>query len=341
MKELTEQDFERAAKRLRCEKAAIKAVANTESAGKGFYADGFPVILFERHLFRKFTQGRYNTQFPELSGPAGNYGAAGANQRRKFNMAFALNPDAAMKSCSWGKFQILGSNHKVCGYDTVGEFVDAIKESEGKHLDAFVSFVIGNHLDGHLRSKNWAAFASGYNGKGYRKNNYDVKMAKAYVRFSATSTKPASDSEPQTTSDVSPDPSESLPIETTTVETSDGSSAVVEQTADTIINEESLIDKATKLGDKYQAFKGVLDNFGFSIENAKRSLGTILLTSFKAITGVIMAVGGVMFNNWELFVIAGLLIILAFLLWERSGKRVADAKAGIPTDVAKAMIEKM
>ena len=161
------------------------------------------------------------------------------------------------------------------------------------------------------------------------------------LRNSATSTKPASDSEPQITSDVSPDPSESLPIETTTVEASDGSSAVVEQTADTIINEESLIDKATKLGDKYQAFKGVLDNFGFSIENAKRSLGTILLTSFKAITGVIMAVGGVMFNNWELFVIAGLLIILAFLLWERSGKRVADAKAGIPTDVAKAMIEKM
>jgi len=226
MKELTEQDFERAAKRLRCEKAAIKAVANTESAGKGFYADGFPVILFERHLFRKFTQGRYSKQFPELSGSAGNYGAAGANQRRKFNMAFALSPDAAMKSCSWGKFQILGSNHKVCGYDTVGEFVDAIKESEGKHLDAFVSFVIGNHLDGHLRSKNWAAFASGYNGKGYRKNNYDVKMAKAYVRFSATSTKPANDSEPQITSDVSPDPSESLPIETTTVEASDGSSAV-------------------------------------------------------------------------------------------------------------------
>jgi hypothetical protein len=64
MKELTEQDFERAAKRLRCEKAAIKAVANTESAGKGFYADGFPVILFERHLFRKFTQGRYSKQFP-------------------------------------------------------------------------------------------------------------------------------------------------------------------------------------------------------------------------------------------------------------------------------------
>lgn len=180
---LTNADFCRAAKRLKCEVAAIKAVAQVESAGSGFYSDGFPVILFERHLFRGFTQGRYSAQYPELSGKAGNYGAGGANQRRKFNLAFALNPDAAMKACSWGKFQILGSNHKVCGYATVGDFVDAMKESEGKQLDAFVSFVIGNRLDGHLRNLNWAAFASGYNGKGYRKNAYDTKMANAYARF--------------------------------------------------------------------------------------------------------------------------------------------------------------
>lgn len=183
--QLTNQDFCRASKRLRCAVAAIKGVAQTESAQSGFYSDGFPVILFERHLFRKFTNGRYDKDYPEISGPPGNYGAGGANQRRKFSIAFAINPDAAMKSCSWGKFQILGSNHKVCGYNTVGAFVDAMKESEGKHLDAFVGFVIGNNLDGHLRNHDWKKFARGYNGPGFAKNKYDTKMANAFAKFSA------------------------------------------------------------------------------------------------------------------------------------------------------------
>lgn len=184
MKELlNNNDFCRAAKKLKCEVAAIKAVAKIESAGKGFYSDDFPVILFERHLFKKFTNGKYNKTHPHLSGPAGNYGAAGKNQIKKFNEAFALDPIAAMKACSWGKFQILGSNHAVCGFSSVGKFVDAMKESEGKHLDAFVNFVIGNGLDKHLRSLNWASFARGYNGSAYKKHNYDGKLAEAYKKF--------------------------------------------------------------------------------------------------------------------------------------------------------------
>lgn len=180
---LSNTDFCRAAKRLRCEVAAIKSVAHVESRGEGFYADGFPVILFERHIFRKYTQGRYNRTHPHLSGPAGNYGAAGQNQRNKFNEAFALNPDAAMKACSWGKFQIMGFNHADCGFASVGAFVDAMKESEGRHLDAFVEFVIHNGLARPLRLKEWAALARGYNGAGYAKNRYDAKMASAYTRF--------------------------------------------------------------------------------------------------------------------------------------------------------------
>lgn len=183
--QLTDADFRRAAKRLRCEVAAIKAVSFVESRGNGFYSDGFPTILFERHIFRKYTQGRYNRTHPHLSGSAGNYGAAGQNQRNKFNEAFSLNPRAAMMACSWGKFQIMGFNHTACGFSTVGAFVDAMKESEGRHLDAFVEFVISNSLEKFLRKLDWASFANGYNGEGYRKNKYDTKMAAAYRRFAA------------------------------------------------------------------------------------------------------------------------------------------------------------
>lgn len=196
---LTEEDFRRAANRLRCEVAAIKAVAKVESLGVGFYADGFPVILFERHIFRRETKGKYSKSYPNLSGPPGNYGPAGKNQRVKFSQAFELNPEAAMKSCSWGRFQIMGFNHKACGYATVGSFVDAMKEDEGKQLDAFVAFVESQNLGKHLRSKDFTAFARGYNGAGYAKNKYDTKMLAAYSKFQR---------EPSTSSAVASLPSE-------------------------------------------------------------------------------------------------------------------------------------
>lgn len=180
---LTNADFCRAAKRLQCSVSAIKAVAEVESRGKPFYADGFPVILFERHKFRKLTNGEFNTSHPHLSGPPGGYGRAGQNQRNKFNEALQLNPEAAMLSCSWGQFQIMGFNHEVCGYGSVGDFVDAMKESASCHLDAFVSFVIGNNLARHLRSRNFYLFAESYNGSDQEKNDYSGKMERAEKRF--------------------------------------------------------------------------------------------------------------------------------------------------------------
>jgi hypothetical protein len=183
-KTLTDSDFRRAADRLRCDVPSIRAVAHVESRGQGFYADGFPVILFERHMFRRFTRGAYDQSHPHLSGPAGNYGKAGQNQRNKFNEAFRLSPNAAMKACSWGKFQIMGFNHRECGFESVGDFVDAMKESEGRQLDAFCEFILSTGLADELRRRDWKEFARRYNGAGYAKNKYDAKMARAYATFS-------------------------------------------------------------------------------------------------------------------------------------------------------------
>jgi hypothetical protein len=182
-KKLNENDFITAAKKLGTDVASIMAVAQVESRGEGFYSDGFPVLLFERHKFRQFTSGKYNASHPHLSGAAGNYGAAGAHQRKKFNEAFALNPVAAMKACSWGKFQICGFNHELCGFASVGEFVDAMKESEGAQLAAFSKFVISRGLSDALRNHQWARFAEGYNGAKYKENHYDEKLAAAYKKF--------------------------------------------------------------------------------------------------------------------------------------------------------------
>lgn len=181
---LTNEDYCRAAKRLRCDVAAIKAVARVESRGNGFLRSGKPKILFERHKFYKYTKGKYRRSHPHLCNRrAGGYGRGGENQWRKFSEAFKLDPVAAMLSVSWGQFQIMGFNYAICGYTNIHDFVDAMKSGVDAQLDAFVEFVIHSRLDDEIRRLDWARFARGYNGKGYRRNRYDVKMAKYYLAY--------------------------------------------------------------------------------------------------------------------------------------------------------------
>jgi hypothetical protein len=189
---LTDDDFSRAALDLGVEVAAIRAVAEVEAAGAGFIADGRPAILYEAHIFHGETKGAHakakDRRGVALSSPKWDrslYGATGAAQHARYEDARKLNPDAANKACSWGTFQILGQNHKACGFDSSQAFVDAMWSGAPAHLDAFVAFIKANKLDTPLRAKNWAAFARGYNGPSYAVNKYDTKMASAYARWKA------------------------------------------------------------------------------------------------------------------------------------------------------------
>ncbi|MCE3261825.1 MAG: hypothetical protein K0R43_904 [Pseudoduganella sp.] len=183
---ITDSGYEKAAKKLKVEVAAIKAVAEVETKGSGFLADGRPTILFERHYFRRFTDGAFDGTNPDISNKnAGGYGAAGDNQYAKLDQAYALNPDAALKSASWGRFQIMGANYTQAGYGSVSDFVNSQLDSADKHLEAFTAFISKDKalLDA-LRDKDWTKFARGYNGKDYWKNDYDSKMKAAYEKFS-------------------------------------------------------------------------------------------------------------------------------------------------------------
>jgi len=186
MKErLKEQDYQEAARILGCEVAAIKAVAEVESAGAGFLPDGQPKILFERHYFHKLTGGKYSAQYPDISNKTpGGYGGAGQHQHDRLEKAASLDRNAALQSASWGKFQIMGSNFKLAGFATLQLFINAMYSGEAAHLMAFCSFIKNTGLLPALRAKNWKAFALGYNGKGYAANKYDTKMAAAYKKYS-------------------------------------------------------------------------------------------------------------------------------------------------------------
>lgn len=183
--ELTEKDYQEAAKLLRCEVAVIKAVAEVESAGGGFRADKKPKILFEGHFFNKFTSGKYLKSNPDLA--CINWEAArkyySKDQYARLQLAKELDKTAALKSCSWGKFQIMGFNHTLCGFTDVEAFVNAMYINEYEHLKAFIRYCMSRKIDGFLREKNWAKFAEFYNGPGYKKNNYDTKLATAYRKY--------------------------------------------------------------------------------------------------------------------------------------------------------------
>ncbi|MED5696121.1 N-acetylmuramidase family protein [Enterobacter ludwigii] len=177
-------DYEDAAKELGCEVAAIKAVAKTETGSYGSYFkfedndDYVPAILFERHHFHKYTNEKYD-QFEDISNSvAGGYGATSV-QYTKLVKAYALDKKAALKSASWGKFQILASNFVTAGYTSPEDFVFALSKSEKNQLKAFVSFIKADRVLLHsIRTKDWLSFAKRYNGP--RQNGYDLKMERNY-----------------------------------------------------------------------------------------------------------------------------------------------------------------
>lgn len=178
---LTEADFQRAAGVLNCEVAAIKAVCQVEAPRGGFLADGRPTILFERHKFSQFTMGVYDAKYPDISNrKAGGYGADGAHQHERLARAAVLEREPALKSASWGKFQLMGFNYAACGFITLQSFINAMYQSEGAQLNAFVGFIIHEGLADELRQHRWADFARRYNGPNYAINRYDTKMAAAY-----------------------------------------------------------------------------------------------------------------------------------------------------------------
>ncbi len=189
---LVETDFKEAAKLLKCDIAAIKAVAEVESRGNGFLSDGRVKILFEGHWFYKYTNGQYTAKHPALCYPkwttqfytkGANADVCGAGELARLEQAMALNRDAALLSASYGKFQVMGFNHAICGFTSVEAFYQSMLLSEQEHMKAFCNYIKNNALDRDLQSHNWAELARRYNGPDYRRNRYDEKLAAAYAKY--------------------------------------------------------------------------------------------------------------------------------------------------------------
>ncbi len=193
---LRESDLIDLAHSLEVEVAAIRAVTELESSGRGFLNNGLPKILFEGHIFwRQLKQSGYDPAALQkgyedvlYSKWTGKYYYGGEKEWERLTRAISIlsEPEvaeAAYASASYGLFQIMGFHYKSLGYDEILRFVADMRKNERRQLQVFGKFLEVNHLVPYLKNHQWAAFAKGYNGPDYKKNDYDTKLAKAYEKY--------------------------------------------------------------------------------------------------------------------------------------------------------------
>jgi hypothetical protein len=199
-----------------------------------------PAILYERHFFHRLTNGTHDKTDPDVSWKVGylskkhkGTSLIGLNNaqvhktlkdkaQREYThdnrvdeddvyssyasaylrliKAYRLDKNAALKSCSWGKFQIMGENHTICEQKEISGFVKTMCSGEKGQLRLLAVFIenkpaapirnankkiIGRHKTLHhaVRDKDWRMIAYNYNGPGYEAAGYHVKLEAAYNEY--------------------------------------------------------------------------------------------------------------------------------------------------------------
>lgn len=196
MEKLTNEKIADIARENQIDPAALLAVKDVESNGGGFLSNGKPKILFEGHIFYRLLTPLLNLarlnqlckQYPNVVYPTWNRSKYFGGEREYLRLTTAININraAALKSASWGMFQVMGMNYAQCGCKDIEEFVDKMKSSEEDQLMLTIKFLKNNSLLFYLNNHNWASFARSYNGPSYATNNYDTKLAQAYSKYKDT-----------------------------------------------------------------------------------------------------------------------------------------------------------
>lgn len=114
------------------------------------------------------------------------YGPSGLHQYKRLTKAYQLDKSAALQSCSWGKFQIMGFNYSSAGYKDVFEFVKSMSTGDPAHIKAFLKFAKSNKiLSSGLKDIDFEKIAEGHNGAGWRSVNpeYAKNIEKYYNQY--------------------------------------------------------------------------------------------------------------------------------------------------------------
>ncbi|WP_121065410.1 N-acetylmuramidase domain-containing protein [Chachezhania antarctica] len=182
--------FASAAMLLNCEEAAIRALWDVESAGRGFRPDGSLTRRFEPHHMPRSLWPHIGFRPGALAPWKASYRLKTSAREEMFSKAEALDAEATYRATSWGGPQIMGFNCEAAGFDTATAMVKAMAASEGDHLSAFVTLVTSWGLASAIRAHDWQTIETRYNGGG-QGGAYARKMEAAYRRHSGGVASPA------------------------------------------------------------------------------------------------------------------------------------------------------
>jgi hypothetical protein len=176
--------------------AALLAVVEVESNGQPFELDNrTPRFLFERHVFYRELKKRAPNKLKRavdlgLAIPKWNrsvqYRDQGTSRGRLALLEKARSVDAecANRSCSWGVGQTMGFLAEEHGYESATKMVSAmITGGVTAQIECMVTEIKNKKLLDKINKRDWAGFARVYNGPGYAANQYDTRMATAFVRW--------------------------------------------------------------------------------------------------------------------------------------------------------------
>jgi hypothetical protein len=156
-----------------------------EAGSSGFDSRGRPKMLFEPHVFYRNLTGEERQRAVDLglAYPKWRSGNYPSDSYPRLEQAYAINPEAALRSASWGRGQILGENYAICNYASAHDMVQAFMDDEAAHIEAMVDFIIANNIDDDLRAHRWETVARVYNGPGYAVHNYHGRLEAAYRKW--------------------------------------------------------------------------------------------------------------------------------------------------------------
>jgi hypothetical protein len=171
------------------EPAVAAAVFVTEAPrGRGFGPDGRLIIRFENHIFFRRWGAQHGDRFSTYFRFNVNEAWRGHQWRPSrdeawrdfhgnqdaewavFEFAGTLDDTTAKLSISMGAPQVMGFNHALIGYETVGEMFDAFTAGEREQVIGFFDFIKGSGTESRmlraLQQGQMEAFAAIYNGPG-------------------------------------------------------------------------------------------------------------------------------------------------------------------------------
>jgi hypothetical protein len=179
----TEQDWINAARALGAPAENVLAVRAVESGGAAFNAEGRLVIAYEPHVFSRTTKPKhaYLKSHPHLATPKFvAYASVPPSQRSKHPMgmsqegrwmllaeAAALDFEAATGACSYGMWQILGTNAGKLGFSSPMHMIEVMYEGYDGQWECFIRYCKRFGCLDALIKGDWETFERIYNGGGH------------------------------------------------------------------------------------------------------------------------------------------------------------------------------